>query len=59
MLRHRIVWLARILFQAAFGGMLMAHAHLTDLHARWSGELTDPDDVATVAEWGPMGTPED
>jgi hypothetical protein len=59
MLRHRLIWLARLLFQATFGGMLVAHAHLSELRARWGGELTDPSDVAPIAEWGHMHIEED
>jgi hypothetical protein len=49
-------WLVRIALQALFGGILIAHQRL---RIRLAGELTDGRDVATIDEWGHMGTPED
>lgn len=49
-------WLVRIALQVLFGGILVAHQQL---RLRLGGELSDPQDVASIAEWGHMGTLED
>lgn len=44
-------WLARIALQALFGAVLLMHQRL---RVRIGGELTDPNDTASIEEWGHM-----